>query len=105
MFQPSLKHEDVPECVHPVMCSGEVFIPHAANGQGIEKTLAAQAVSVEKILRPLSQRPTEPDMNGDGKAGLGAVYEFTGDILVQYLFQQPLGMAVPNFHREWNPPR
>ena len=103
VLKPRLEHENVPERVYPVAPSRQVFLPHAANWRRIEESFLPQSAGIEKFLGPLSQRPPNPFMNRDAKARFGPVYQLAGYVFVQYLSEQPLGLAFSELHCKRQP--
>src|ERR1700738_3107786 len=88
----------------PITSSGKMFLPLFPDRRRIEIGLATQALGVEQELCPLPQRPPQPTIKRDTEALFGALDQRPRYVLVQQLAQQPLALAVANFHRRRHAP-
>src|SRR4029079_6727869 len=60
---------------------------------GIEDP-AGEPPAIEKVLRPIAKRPTQPGRERYRKPCLRPAYQLTWHVFVQHASQQPLGFAV-----------
>src|SRR5439155_12258991 len=98
------KHQNVPQQVVPVTRTTLVFRPLLRDGFWIEKTLAFQTGWVEKRGRPVLERASQPVIDRDTEAHLGALDHTLGCVSSQQLTQGPLPSPGANAKPRWNAP-
>src|SRR6516165_1010118 len=100
LFQPALKHDDVPQQVRPVAATAHMLQPLLAYWSGVQKALASQARFIQQRFGPVPQRSAQPAVDGNAETHLRPIGEGRWHIAAQQLFQQPFSATVMHAQTE-----
>src|SRR5882762_548674 len=84
-FEPSLKHQDIPEQIVPVANTSLMLGPFPCDAFRVEVALALESRGIEQLLRPSAQWPAQPGAEGNTKSHLGAPKECLRPVTIQDL--------------------
>src|SRR5438445_9580544 len=87
-----------------VSFAGEVLVPFLSNGRGREETFLTQSFSIEQLLPPIAQRSAQPRVDRNAESHFRPLDQFSRDMFVEHLAQQPFALSTFDFHRERNLP-
>src|SRR5216684_4311174 len=77
-----------------------MFFPFRSNGANSEEAMPVEAGFRKQFFGPLAQRSSEPTINGNTEAHLGALQKVRRNILVENLTENPLTGSIANLEAQ-----
>src|SRR3954471_1769328 len=94
LLEPALKHQDRPNGSCRIAAATEMLMPASADDACLEPTLPGEPPLVQKLLRPISERPAQPIANRNSEPGLGPIEKLARSFAVEELADDALALAI-----------